>query len=58
MFAANIILAIIWTALTNELSWINLVFGFMLGYLVLYFAALGGITGRPDYIWRVFTRTG
>lgn len=53
MFALNILLAIAWTALTSELSWINLLFGFFLGYIILIFASRGGTNGQPTYILKV-----
>lgn len=53
MFALNILLAIAWTALMNELSWTNLLFGFFLGYLIIFFASQGGLTDKPTYILRV-----
>ena len=53
MFALNILLAIAWTALMNELSWLNLLFGFFLGYFIIFFASEGGLTDKPTYILRV-----
>ncbi len=58
MFALNILLAIAWTALTNNLSWFNLLSGFALGYVILYFASEGGLTERPTYIIRVIKAFG
>ncbi len=58
MFALNILLAIAWTALTNDLSWFNLLSGFALGYVIIYFASEGGLTERPTYITRVIKAVG
>lgn len=52
----NIILALAWVAMNGELTTGNFVVGFLLGFIVLFFArrAVGG----PDYVvrvWRVWT---
>jgi multicomponent Na+:H+ antiporter subunit E len=47
----NLALALAWVAVTGDLSGGNLVFGFGLGFLVLFFTA--PILGRPTYVRKV-----
>ena len=47
----NLALALAWVAITGDLSGGNLVFGFGLGFLVLFFTA--PILGRPTYVRKV-----
>lgn len=51
-FAWNVMLAIAWAALTGEFSGLNLLVGFILGYLALCLAQ-AQIPGFEGYGWRV-----
>jgi multicomponent Na+:H+ antiporter subunit E len=37
-FLANLLLALTWTAMTGEITGVGIITGFLLGYLILYFA--------------------
>ncbi|HET9529550.1 MAG TPA: Na+/H+ antiporter subunit E [Blastocatellia bacterium] len=50
-FFWNVLLALVWAALTGEFSPANLMLGFALGYLVLLFAQRA--VGSPNYINKV-----
>lgn len=50
-FFWNIVLALIWTALTGHFSGLNLFVGFAVGYLVLMFAQRA--VGSPEYVAKV-----
>lgn len=47
----NILLALAWVALTGQFGWVNLAFGFALGYAILYFGARGN--GGGPYFRRI-----
>jgi multicomponent Na+:H+ antiporter subunit E len=49
----NIVLAIAWAALQGSFALINLVVGFVLGYLLLFLLSTRGVVGSPGYIRRV-----
>ncbi len=52
MFAVNLILAIVWALATGSLSERNLVFGFVVGMVVLHL--LGAAVGDRRYVERLF----
>ena len=55
MFSINIILAIIWTALTGSLSWGNLLLGMIFGYLILSLVARSSDEqDKKTYVHRVW----
>jgi multicomponent Na+:H+ antiporter subunit E len=47
----NLLLALTWVLVTGEFTPLNLVFGIVLGYLILWFTQ--GVMGRPRYFDRV-----
>jgi multicomponent Na+:H+ antiporter subunit E len=51
LFLANILLAIVWAMMNEEVSLANLVVGFILGYIVLAMTAT--VTGGSGYVRRV-----
>ena len=51
MFAGNLLLALVWVAMSGHFDVVNLLVGFVFGYLVLYL--LQRVIGRSRY----FTRT-
>lgn len=55
-FVINVLLALAWAALTGNVSLGNLLAGFALGFLVLFFTRR--VIGAPGYtrkVWQVFT---
>lgn len=52
-FLSNVILALIWGALSGEITGINLLFGFIMGYIILYLAQR--VTGNSRYFGRVWS---
>ncbi len=55
-FLWNILLAVVWASITGDFAPWNLVLGFVLGLVVLYFARR--ITGSTDYARRLFRTLG
>lgn len=55
-FALNVFLAIVWAAGTGQFSLVNLIVGFVLGYLVL--VLVGRIIGATSYVRRVLATVG
>ena len=55
-FVWNIMLGLIWVALTGNFTAANLIVGFLLGYLIL--AVAGSAVGAQDYAGRVWKRIG
>ncbi len=51
-FLLNILLALAWVALTGEFTPLNLLIGFVLGLLALWFTRRNG--GRPQYVIKLF----
>lgn len=47
LFLWNLILALLWAMLSNDLSLLNLSFGFALSYAILFLTT--GILGKPKY---------
>lgn len=58
MLLANLLLAIVWAALSGEFSLRNLVMGQVLGYLVLVLLVKGGVLGTSAYVGRVHLAAG
>jgi multicomponent Na+:H+ antiporter subunit E len=50
-FLANLLLALVWTAMTGNFELANMALGFALGYIALYFAQR--IFGQSSYFGRV-----
>lgn len=48
----NLLLALVWVAMNGELSATNLVVGFALGFLVLFFAR--HVVGSPSYVMKAW----
>jgi multicomponent Na+:H+ antiporter subunit E len=55
-FALNIALALVWAAATGEFNLVNLIIGFVLGYLLLLL--VGGLIGATSYLQRVRSTIG
>jgi multicomponent Na+:H+ antiporter subunit E len=58
MLLGNLLLAIVWTAFTGEVSLANLLTGQVLGYLVLLMLVKGGVLETSPYIGRVHLAAG
>lgn len=60
MLIANILLALVWAGLTGALSWGNLLFGLILGYIILSFIARHSDSLDSRYairIWKAISLT-
>jgi multicomponent Na+:H+ antiporter subunit E len=59
MLLLNVLLALAWVALTGQLTPINFVFGFIVGYLLLWLGRR--VAGESDYfrkVWLIFNFAG
>ena len=50
----NILLTLVWIALTGYLNYANFVFGFMLGFFFLWFLSRGQSSEERAYFYRVY----
>ena len=51
-FLLNILLTLVWVALTGQLNYTNFVFGFVMGFFILWMINRTS-TGNKDYFYRV-----
>jgi multicomponent Na+:H+ antiporter subunit E len=52
-FLLNLLLSLVWVALTGHLNYTNFVFGFVLGFFVLWILAKNINQSEKDYFFRV-----
>lgn len=49
----NILLSLVWVALTGHLNYVNFVFGFVMGFFILWILARSGAISDKQYFFRV-----
>lgn len=52
-FLMNLLLAFVWVALTGHLNYVNVVFGFALGFFILWLISIRDRSNRKKYFYRV-----
>lgn len=52
-FLLNLLLSLVWVALTGHLNYTNFVFGFVLGFFILWILARNINQSEKDYFYRV-----
>lgn len=53
-FLLNILLTLVWIALTGYLNYVNFVFGFALAYIILWIVSRGAVEEERAYFYRVY----
>lgn len=49
----NILLSLVWVALTGHLNYVNFIFGFAMGFFILWILAKSGTVADKGYFYRV-----